>query len=328
MEFALACRELGVRPITGAELTACDGDGRPPDPAGREPGRLPQPLPAATAAHSHTRDGAQRSARAAVGGARAGRGARRGPGLSLGLRPRRGCWRAPGSGRDAAAGAALGRRLLGAFGRDRFRVELQRPFWRRDRARNRWLAGLAERLGVPASPPATSTATTAAAPASRTPSSRCAWGRSWRPPSRAAAATELRPGAPREMAERFAEHPEAVAETLRLAERLASTSPRSSATATPAPRTSAPTASWPRSAGRGSTSATRGPPRPRRGRAELEQELTTIRNLGLSGFFLLHREILELAREVALEVRGPESARAVLPPAAAAAPASARSSAT
>ena len=39
--------------------------------------------------------------------------------------------------------------------------------------------------------------------------------------------------------------------------------------------------------------------------ARLEEELATIRKLGLSGFFLLHRELLELAREVALEVRGP-----------------------
>ena len=35
---------------------------------------------------------------------------------------------------------ALGRRLAGAFGSERFRVELQRPLWRHDRARNRWLA--------------------------------------------------------------------------------------------------------------------------------------------------------------------------------------------
>ena len=47
------------------------------------------------------------------------------------------------------AGRAARRRLLAAFGRERFRVELQRPFWRRDRARNRALAQLAERLGVP-----------------------------------------------------------------------------------------------------------------------------------------------------------------------------------
>ena len=39
-----------------------------------------------------------------------------------------------------------------------------------------------------------------------------------------------------------------------------------------------------------------------------------IRALGLSGFFILHREMLELAREVAVEVRGPDTARALLPP--------------
>ena len=39
-----------------------------------------------------------------------------------------------------------------------------------------------------------------------------------------------------------------------------------------------------------------------------------IRHLGLSGFFLLHHDLLELAREVAVEVRGPDSARSVLPP--------------
>ena len=35
----------------------------------------------------------------------------------------------------------------------------------------------------------------------------------------------------------------------------------------------------------------------------------------LSGFFLLHRDILEIAREVALEVRPEGSARRALPPA-------------
>src|SRR4029079_2333229 len=49
---------------------------------------------------------------------------------------------------EARGAEALGRRLLEAFGCDRFRVELQRPFWRHDLARNRWLSGLAERLGV------------------------------------------------------------------------------------------------------------------------------------------------------------------------------------
>ncbi len=48
--------------------------------------------------------------------------------------------------------------------------------------------------------------------------------------------------------------------------------------------------------------------------ARLEEELRVIRSLGLSGFFLLHRDLLELAREVAVEVRGPSTARALLPP--------------
>ena len=39
-----------------------------------------------------------------------------------------------------------------------------------------------------------------------------------------------------------------------------------------------------------------------------------IGKLGLAGFFLLHHDMLELAREVALEVRGPDSVRALLAP--------------
>jgi error-prone DNA polymerase len=46
----------------------------------------------------------------------------------------------------------------------------------------------------------------------------------------------------------------------------------------------------------------------------LDEELALIRELRLSGFFLLHQDMLELARDVAAEVRGPESARRLLPP--------------
>ena len=52
----------------------------------------------------------------------------------------------------------------------------------------------------------------------------------------------------------------------------------------------------------------------RRVRVRLEDELVLIDELGLAGFFLLHWEVLELAREVANEVRGPDSMRHVLPP--------------
>jgi error-prone DNA polymerase len=49
-------------------------------------------------------------------------------------------------------------------------------------------------------------------------------------------------------------------------------------------------------------------------RRRLAEELALIAELKLSGFFLLHWEVLELAREVALEVRGRDSPRHALPP--------------
>ena len=68
---------------------------------------------------------------------------------------------------------------------------------------------------------------------------------------------------------------------------------------------------------RGWTSATqaRRPSVRGRGRAlAWSEELRIIETLGLPGFFLLHHDMLELAREVAVEVRGPDTARALLPP--------------
>src|SRR5665811_56305 len=122
---------------------------------------------------------------------------------------------------DPAGGAALARRLLAAFGRERLRVELQRPYWRHDRARNRWLSGLAERLGVPTvatgnvhSHDRARTRLQDALVAVRRGSSLEA-SESWRRGN--SSSVLARPAA---MAERFVEHPEAVAETVRLAERL------------------------------------------------------------------------------------------------------------
>jgi error-prone DNA polymerase len=51
-----------------------------------------------------------------------------------------------------------------------------------------------------------------------------------------------------------------------------------------------------------------------RAQTRLREELALISELKLAGFFLLHWEVLELAREVALEVRGPGSPRHALPP--------------
>src|SRR3954447_19795837 len=146
MEFAQACKGFGVRPITGAELTL-RGDRHVTLLVEDETGyrNLCRLL---TAAHSHTRDNTPRTQTQ--------------PWATLeqveehaeGLVCLSGCARdgavAGAFERgDTAEGERLARRLLAAFGRDRFRIELQRPYWRRDRARNRWLALLAGRLDVP-----------------------------------------------------------------------------------------------------------------------------------------------------------------------------------
>ena len=263
---------------------------------------------------------------------------RGGAGLPLGLRRRRGGGGALGGGGIGRGAEALARRLLAAFGRERFRVELQRPLWRRDRARNRWLAALGERLGVPCVATGTPTPTTARGWRSRTRWWRCGWERPWTRPRGCGAATRLGPAlGPAEARERFRDHPEAVAESVRLA-RAAALRPHQR-----------PRLQLSRRRGRD-----RGPPAgralpgrldgtagatdsraatllriPRRGRGAAGGGAGADPALRLSGFFLLHHDMLELAREVALEVRGPDSARRLLPPGPrAGARASARSSAT
>jgi error-prone DNA polymerase len=312
MEFSHACAGLGVRAITGAEVTVNPDSHLTLLVEGaigyRNLCRL------LTAAHSHTRDNAQR---------RAGQ-----PGVTLeqleahaeGLVCLSGC---AGEGLvagawargDAGAGAELAHRLLATFGRDRFRVELQRPWWRRDRARNRWLAGLAERLGVPCV--ATGNVHSHARRRAHLQDAFVAVRLGMtleesEPRRRGNSSSALL--SPRRMAERFAEHPGAVAETVRLAERLEFD------------LTTELGYRYPREGDPGADRELAGvcrallaeryasSKRRREAAARLEQELGTIRALGLSGFFLLHRDMLELAREVAIEVRGPGSARSVLPP--------------
>ncbi|MDX6672957.1 MAG: error-prone polymerase, partial [Solirubrobacteraceae bacterium] len=113
------------------------------------------------------------------------------------------------------------RALLAAFGGDRFRIELQRPFHRDDRARNRALAGLARRLGVPC----VATGNVHAHARSRAPLQDALV--AVRHHTTLDASEPVRRGnwshvlaSPEAMAARFAEHPEAVAESGRLAERL------------------------------------------------------------------------------------------------------------
>jgi error-prone DNA polymerase len=324
MEFAHACRGVGVRPITGVELTI--------EEPGPQDDRFHLTLLAedatgyrnlchlVTEAHRGTRPRPDREPLP--------------PSVALAELERRaeGLVCLSGCARDGAlakrwadddrrGAETLGRRLVSAFGPQGFRVELQRPMWRRDRSRNRWLASLAERLGVACV--ATGDVHAHAATRARLQDALVAVRlratlEESEPRRRGNAASAMT--STTEIAARFRDHPDAVVESGRLEERL-----RFDLTSDLGYR-------YPGSEDPGadrrlaelcrSRLDERYPPgrsNSRRGeRAEaerrLEEELRVIRSLGLSGFFLLHRDLLELAREVAREVRGRDSARALLPP--------------
>src|SRR5215213_7510492 len=208
------------------------------------------------------------------------------------------------------------RRLLTAFGRENLYVELQRPFQRDDRARNRRLAGLAERLGIAV----VATGDVHAHARSRAPLQDAFV--ALRHHSTLDASEPLRRGnashvlaSPEAMAARFEDHPRAVAQAAALAERLAfdltaDLGYRYPGSEDPAAGRTLAEVCWLKlderyPAGGAYRAAAQ---------ARLEQELRVIEQLNLAGFFLLHRDMLELARDVAVEVRGPDSARALLPP--------------
>src|SRR5437764_6061038 len=138
LEFAHAAKHFGVRPITGAEVTLAD----------RSHVTLLVETQTGyanlcrliTAAHAHTRPPGRES---------------QPPGepaldqalleeLNDGLICLSGCARHGIAIRNPNAAA----RLAHAFGRDRFYVELQRPYERGDRRRRKLLCDLAESLGV------------------------------------------------------------------------------------------------------------------------------------------------------------------------------------
>jgi error-prone DNA polymerase len=208
-----------------------------------------------------------------------------------------------------------GEHLLTAFGKRNLRIELQRPYSRRDRRRNRLLAQLAERLGIPA----VATGNVHAHARERAPlqdvfvATRLGTTLDESEPRRRGNRTHaLAP--PEAMAERFKDMPEAIHESGRLAERLTFDLTADLGYRYPgsedehANRKLAELCTSlidERYAGRKSHAEAC---------ARLAEELKVIRGLDLSGFFLLHRDLLELAREVAAEVRGPDAARAVLPP--------------
>jgi error-prone DNA polymerase len=208
------------------------------------------------------------------------------------------------------------RALLAAFGRDAFRIELQRPFARRDRALNRGLAALAERLGVPCV--ATGNVHAHSPARARLQDTFVAI----REHTTLDASEPLRRGnhahvltTPAAMAARFEDHPEAVTETERLAATLTFDLTADLGYRYPgaeddgADRKLAEVCAARFDARYPSGHALRA-----EATARLDEELQLIRGLGLSGFFLLHHEMLELAREVAAEVRGNAAARSLLPP--------------
>jgi error-prone DNA polymerase len=328
MEFAHACKGVGVRPIMGCELTV------------EVPRRLPRPVHVTllvedargwaslcrliTAAHEGTR------VPASNGGSRAPSHMRRPlpPSLRIdelerqtdGLVCLSGCARdgaVAGTWErgDPATAAWLARRLLRAFGPGRFRIELQRPLWRHDRSRNRWLASLAERLGVPA------VATGDAHVHERSRSSLQDAFVAVRLGATLDETEGLRRGnsassllSDEQAMARFRDHPEAVAETRRLAERLRFDLTRELGYSYPGAEDRDADRRLAELCGERLVQRYAGSPHRTEAERRLREELGLIRSLRLSGFFLLHQDMLELAREVAVEVRGPDSARRLLPP--------------
>jgi error-prone DNA polymerase len=299
MEFAHAARGLGLRPIHGAELSLTDGRHLTllvaAEPGWRNLCRL------LTLAHAGTRERPREPTPPAV------------PLEAVcahaeGLACLTGC-ATRGVHDEAGVGA-----LRDAFSPEWLRVELQRPFLAGDRARNGALAALAARLGLRC----VATGNVHAHAATRVPlqdafvAARHHLTLESSEPLRRPNSSHVL-ASPASMAARFREHPQAVAESHALAERLSfdltgdlgyrypgvedRTAQRRLAQLCDAYLLE-------RYSGIGRREA----------RARLEQELAVIETLSLAGFFLLHHEILELSREVAAEVRGAGSARALLPP--------------
>ena len=287
LEFAHAAKPLGVRPITGAEVTL--GGGAHVTLLVERPGHanLCRSSPRPTRAPGEKAVSfASRSP--PVGRVR--RGARRGARLPLRLRAPRSAIRDP----NAAAG------LAGAFGREHSTSSSSAVRARRRPPQRR--AARPRRISASRpSPPATSTRTLPAR-RSRTRSSRSAIAPPSTAASRSGAATARAPAAPAEAAVASRLDPRS-RPTVEVAERLEFDLTQDSATAIPTSRRPRP--GDPPLAQICDHASRPLPPSARVSGAErLEKELALIDELGLAGFFLLHREVLELARECSLQVRG------------------------
>jgi error-prone DNA polymerase len=306
LEFANAAKDFGVRPITGAEVTL-DG-GAHVTLLVETPRGYANLCRLLTAAHAQTRPKEGREPLP--------------PSLDQrlleelhdGLVCLSGCARDGLAVRDPNAAA----RLADAFGRDDFFVELQRPFERGDTRRNAALRDLAQTLHVRTiatgdvhSHDARRAALQDVLVATRCRTSLDGCERERRGNHESVLA------APADMLERFSDDRDAVERTGELAERLTFDLTEElgyrypdfsdgDEPATAQLRRVCERAFAERYSATDSLLA--------RVRSRLEEELVLIDELGLAGFFLLHWEVLELAREVAYEVRGPGSMRHVLPP--------------
>jgi error-prone DNA polymerase len=320
LEFAHAATFFGVRPITGTELTLDGGTHVTLLVESRQGyANLCRLL---TEAHAGTRRPGHEDREPLPPSVPLERVAE----LQDGLVCLSGCAR-QGLGVRNPNGAA---RLAAAFGRDRFVVEVQRPFERGDTRRNALLRELAEHLGVETvatgdvhahHPRRTLLQDVLVAIRCRTSLEGC------EPERRGNRESFLR--SPEEMLERFpfdraaAERSGELAARLEfdLTEELGYRYPDFSDRDEPAifqlaaicrhaleERYEQPCGSELQSRSSASSRVAA------EARARLEDELGLIDELGLAGFFLLHHEVLEMARECALEVRGPGSPRRFLPP--------------
>src|SRR5437588_1586065 len=302
MEFAVSAQALGLRSIHGAEIDL--DDGRHLTLLVEDARGWSNLCRILTRAHAHTREKPGPPSQAHVA-------------LSDVLDHAEGLVCLSGCARRGVHDEFTLRRLRDAFGTDHLRVELQRPFLYGDRARNRRLEALARRLGVLC----VATGDVHAHARSRAPLQDALV--AVRLHSTLDASEPERRGnhshvlaSPAAMAARFPEHPEAVAETARLAERLRFDLRGDMGYRYPGAEDAGALRKLTElcdarllerySNGRARLLDS--------ARARLGQELRIIEKLGLPGFFLLHHDMLELAREVAVEVRGPDTARSMLPP--------------
>ena len=340
LEFAHAAKALGVRAITGAEVTVRLPLSGGAPARGASPVRGPSPRPGTTPGQPGDH-GAEATAHVTLlvetqrGYAtlcrlltRAHAGTRL-PGREHELLPAAldldvllerneglvclsGCARHGLALRDPAAAA----RLAAAFGRDRFYVELQRPYERGDASRNAALRDLADTLGVDT----VVTGNVHSHSRRRTPLQDILVAVRHRT-TLEGSESERRGNresillAPAVVLERFPRDHAAVHRAGELAERLTFDLTQELGYRYPDfSDGTEPADAQLRRITEHAFAERYANGHKRKAWNRLQEELALIAELGLAGFFLLHWEVLELAREVAVGVRGRDSPRGTLPP--------------